>query len=149
MDCNLPENLITYEKGLRQGPILENEEVIMIRMPKRTKSTENAVGKKGWEMVARGLKMIIILALTSALIFGFAKMTLAKGKSVEPPKMTKEQLQAMLDNPEVIILDVRVDREWKDSKSKIQGAIREDPWKGIESWAEKYPKDMTLVLYCS
>jgi hypothetical protein len=121
----------------------------MTCMPKRTKSTENAMGKKGWEKVARGLKMIITLALTSALMFGFAKMPMAKGKSVEPPKMTKEQLQAMLGNPEVIILDVRVDREWKDSKSKIQGAIREDPWKGIKSWAEKYPKDKMLVLYCS
>jgi predicted sulfurtransferase len=121
----------------------------MFRMLKRTKITGNAMGKKGWKMVPLRLKMIITLALISVLMFGFAKMPLAKDKSAEAPKMTKEQLQTMLGKPDVIILDVRVDREWKESKSKIQGAIREDPWKGIESWAEKYPKDKTLVLYCS
>jgi len=126
-----------------------SEEVLMFRMPKRTKITENAMGKKGWKMISLRLKIIITLALITALIFGFAKMPLAKGKNVEVPKMTKEELQTLLGNPEVIILDVRVEREWKEGKSKIKGAIREDPWKGVESWAEKYPKDKTLVLYCS
>ena len=121
----------------------------MLRMPERKKIIENAVGKKGWKMVSVRSKMIVTLALISALMFGFAKMPLAKGKNAEAPLITKEQLQAMLGNPEVIILDVRVDGEWEESKAKIQGAIREDPRKGIESWAKKYPKDKTLVLYCS
>jgi len=42
-----------------------------------------------------------------------------------------------------------VEREWEESKAKIQGAIREDPGKEIESWAKKYPEDQTLILYCS
>ncbi len=121
----------------------------MFRMPKKTKIPENEVGKKRWKMTSLRLKMIITLPLISALMFGFAQMPLAKEKSAEPPKMTKEQLREMLGNPEVIILDVRVEHEWKEGKSKIQGAIREDPWKGIESWAKKYPQDKTLVLYCS
>ncbi len=121
----------------------------MFRMSGRIKITENAMGKKGWKMGFPRLKMIIPLALISALIFGFAKMPLAKGKNVEAPLITKEQLKAMLGDPGVIILDVRVDREWEQSKEKIQGAIREDPSKEIESWAKKYPKDKTLVLYCS
>jgi hypothetical protein len=100
-------------------------------------------------MISLRLRMIIALAFISALMFGCAKMPPAKGKNLEVPRMTKEELQTMLGNPEVIILDVRVEREWKESKSKIQGAIREDPWKGVESWAEKYPKDKTFVLYCS
>jgi predicted sulfurtransferase len=121
----------------------------MFRTPERTKITENAMGKKGWKTVSLRLKVIITLALISALMFGFGKIPLANGKDVEAPLITKEQLQAMLGNPEVIILDVRVEREWEGSESKIQGAIREDPWKGIETWAKKYPKDKTLVLYCS
>lgn len=121
----------------------------MFRMCKRIKITENAMGKKGWKMISLRLEgMVIILALISAFTFGFAKTPQAKGKNVEVPKMTKEELQTLLGNPDVIILDVRVEREWNESKSKIQGAIREDPWK-VESWAEKYPKDKTLVLYCS
>ncbi len=65
------------------------------------------------------------------------------------PKMTKEELKPLLGNPDVIIIDVRVEDEWKDAKSKIQGAVREDSEKDIDSWANKYPKDKTLVFYCS
>jgi rhodanese-related sulfurtransferase len=49
----------------------------------------------------------------------------------------------------VIIIDVRVEDEWKEAKWKIQSAIREDSEKDINTWANKYPKDKTLVFYCS
>jgi rhodanese-related sulfurtransferase len=54
-----------------------------------------------------------------------------------------------LGNPDVIIIDVRVEDEWKEAKWKIQGAVREDSEKDINTWANKYPKDKTLVFYCS
>jgi hypothetical protein len=38
--------------------------------------------------------------------------------------------------------------DWADSDLKIKGAVREDP-KVFESWANKYPKDKTIVLYCA
>ena len=64
------------------------------------------------------------------------------------PRITKEQLKAMLGNPEVIILDVRHDHDWDKSKEKIPGAAREDPEKGdIKIWAGKYPKEKTIVFY--
>jgi rhodanese-related sulfurtransferase len=62
--------------------------------------------------------------------------------------MTKDELKALLGNPELIILDVRLGGDWKDSDLKIKGAVREDP-NDTESWANKYSKDKTLVLYCS
>jgi rhodanese-related sulfurtransferase len=65
------------------------------------------------------------------------------------PKMTKEDLKPLLGNPDVIIVDVRVEDEWKEAKSKIQGAVREDSEKDINTWANKYPKDKTVVFYCS
>jgi rhodanese-related sulfurtransferase len=65
------------------------------------------------------------------------------------PRMTKEELKPLLGNPDVIIIDVRVEDEWKEAKWKIQGAVREDSEKDIDSWANKYPKDKTLVFYCS
>jgi len=65
------------------------------------------------------------------------------------PKMTKEELKPLLDNPEVIVLDVRIPAEWKRDALKIQGAVREDPEKDYKTWASKYPKDKTLVFYCS
>ena len=73
-----------------------------------------------------------------------------------PPTMTaevsripKEELKALLGSPDLIILDVRAGFDWEDSAWKIPGAIREDPKKEVQSWADKYPKEKTLVLYCA
>jgi rhodanese-related sulfurtransferase len=68
--------------------------------------------------------------------------------SADVPRMTKDELKALLGNPELIILDVRLGGDWKDSDLKIKGAVREEP-RDMESWANKYSKDKTLVLYCS
>ena len=65
------------------------------------------------------------------------------------PRMKKEDLKSLLDNPEVIVLDVRIAEEWKKSDLKIKGAVREDPEKDYRTWGSKYPKEKTLVFYCS
>ena len=65
------------------------------------------------------------------------------------PRMTKEELKPLLGNPDVAILDVRIAGEWKRGDLKIMGAVREDPEKDYRTWASKYPKDKTLVFYCS
>ncbi len=64
------------------------------------------------------------------------------------PRITKEELKAMIGNPNVIIVDVRTNAGWSESKLKIKGAIREDPTQ-VKSWIEKYPLDKTFVFYCS
>lgn len=69
-------------------------------------------------------------------------------KSPEAPRMTKEELMAMLGNPDLIIIDVRYGKDWTESDVKIKGAVREDP-EAFDSWAKKYPKDKTLVFYCA
>jgi hypothetical protein len=68
--------------------------------------------------------------------------------AAEVPRMTKEELKSKLDNPDVVIVDVRVGKDWKGSEFKIKGAVRGNPAE-FSSWAEKYPKDKTLVLYCA
>jgi uncharacterized protein YggE len=65
------------------------------------------------------------------------------------PKITKEELGSLLGNPDLVVVDVRVNSEWKKSEHKMKGAVREDPEKAIDSWADKYPKEKTLVFYCS
>ena len=62
--------------------------------------------------------------------------------------MTKEELRAKLDSPDVVIVDMRRGKDWKASEEKIKSAIRVDP-DAVESLAAKYPKDKTLVLYCA
>lgn len=63
------------------------------------------------------------------------------------PRMTAEELNLNLGNPEFIIIDVRLERDWKSSPLKIKGAVWED-FLEVNDWAEKYPIDKTIVLYC-
>lgn len=62
--------------------------------------------------------------------------------------MTKEDLKQKLDNPQIVVLDVRKRGDWKSSEFKIKGAERANP-KKFKEWASTYPKDKTLVLYCA
>ncbi len=61
-----------------------------------------------------------------------------------------ETLKSWLSDPQVMILDVRLPREWDRSDKKIKGAVREDP-NEVQTWAPNLPKDkkIVLVLYCS
>jgi hypothetical protein len=62
------------------------------------------------------------------------------------PRITKEELKGILGNSDVIVMDVRESQNWQDSEFKIKGATRERP-EYFDSWADKYPKEKTLVLY--
>ncbi len=84
----------------------------------------------------------LTLALSTAMVGVFTIPAMA----VEVPRITKEELKSMLGNPDLVILDVRGAKQWKASEKKIKGAVWEDP-ENVESWADKYPKDKTLVLY--
>lgn len=68
--------------------------------------------------------------------------------SADAPRMTKDELKALVGSPDLIILDVRAGSDWTSSDIKIKGALREDP-REIDSWAPKYPKDKIIVLYCA
>lgn len=87
-----------------------------------------------------GLPLIVSLILTAM----FAVIACA----ADTPRMTREELKAQLGNPDLIVLDVRRGGDWIDSDYKIKGAVREEPGQE-QSWAGHYPKDKTLVLYCS
>jgi rhodanese-related sulfurtransferase len=62
--------------------------------------------------------------------------------------MTKEELKTQLDSPDIVILDVRTGGDWKTSEFKIKGAVRANPQE-FDKWADVYPKNKKLVLYCA
>lgn len=70
----------------------------------------------------------------------------ADAASIEVPRITVEQTKNLLDNPEVVIIDVRTARTWWSSRTKILNAVREEPG-SVNKWAAKYPKDKTLIFY--
>lgn len=63
------------------------------------------------------------------------------------PKMDKEALKSLQGSKNLVILDVRQDRDWTSSEMKIKGAMRVDD--GNLSFAMRLPKDTTIVLYCA
>ena len=81
------------------------------------------------------------------LIFLLTGMTTLASAASSVPKITVEELKARLGSPDLVIIDVRRERDWKASTLKIRGAVWED-FLEVEIWAEKYPKDKTIVLYC-
>ncbi|KPK95012.1 MAG: hypothetical protein AMJ94_00795 [Deltaproteobacteria bacterium SM23_61] len=95
------------------------------------------------------LRTLLAFCLCLFLSGMMTSTALGMGKGVEPQRITKDQLFAMLGNPRVVILDVREGDSWEKSKFKMKGAVREDPEKDIKDWVERYPKDNTLVFYCS
>jgi hypothetical protein len=93
-----------------------------------------------------GKRVLLSVGLILCCAFAGACAGTSMGKEV--PRMAKEQLKAMMGNPDLIIVDVRTASDWNSSDMKIQKAVREDP-KTVNSWANKYPKDKTLVFYCA
>ncbi|MCG6550936.1 MAG: hypothetical protein L7F77_01315 [Candidatus Magnetominusculus sp. LBB02] len=85
--------------------------------------------------------MVILFVLCSAMIQG-------RAYSGDVPMMTAKELNSKLGSSELIVIDVRSSAEYNDSKLKIRGAVRENPF-AIGQWLDKYPKDKTIVLYCS
>lgn len=84
--------------------------------------------------------------LTIIISFSMAIGWLTPAFSAEAPRMSKEELKALLSNPDLVIIDVRYGRDWTNSDAKIKGAVREDS-DNLKSWANKYSPDQTIVFY--
>jgi len=89
-----------------------------------------------------------LLFIAILFIFLLSGVVMVFAQSGDVPRMTKEELKGLMGKSDVILIDVRSSTDWTDSDMKIKGAVREDP-NAVQSWANKYPKDKTLVFYCS
>mgnify|MGYP006271400231 CR=1 FL=1 len=92
------------------------------------------------------MKMKLLIA--TLIIFFMVDASMLFANPTDAPRITKDELKAMLGSPDLVIVDVRYGKDWTDSDIKIKGAVREDP-KVFESWANKYAKNKTIVLYCA
>ena len=86
---------------------------------------------------------------THMIFIFFAVVTFAAlARSADVPRMSKEELKALLGSADLAVVDVRYGKDWTNSDSKIKGAVREEPG-NIGSWINKYPKGKILVFYCA
>ena len=91
----------------------------------------------------KALPIFFLIYLLAGLLVGLTAVASAS----DVPKITAEELMAKLGSPDLIIIDVRIERDWKSSPLKVKGAAWED-FLDVDTWAQKYPKDKTIVLYC-
>ena len=91
----------------------------------------------------KALLIFFLIYFLAGLLAGLTAVASAS----DVPKITPEELRVRLGNPDLIIIDVRIARDWKSSALKIKGAVWED-FLDVDTWAQKYPKDKTMVLYC-
>ncbi len=88
---------------------------------------------------------VMLWGLTFMLLFAF---TVPAYGADAAPRISVKQLNAILDSPDLVILDVRTARDWNKSDSKVVGSHRVDPT-DINSWSKNYSKDQKIVLYCA
>jgi hypothetical protein len=91
---------------------------------------------------ANGLKRTLLICFISILFTAFFSAQ-AFGQVI---KITINQVLESLDNPQLLLLDVRYSGNWQASKNKIKGAVRKNP-STFDSWANDLPKNNFLVLY--
>lgn len=84
--------------------------------------------------------------LVTFIMLLFAGTTPALAGNVEI--IDKDGLKAILDSPDLVLLDVRTGKDWSSSEFKIKGAIRLKS-DAIASAPDTYGKDKTIVLYCA
>lgn len=80
--------------------------------------------------------IFVVLTISSAVFSGEVKL------------IDKDELKAMLGNPDLVILDVRAGKDWSSSEFKIKDAVRLTD-ENMEAVIQKFSKDSTLVFYCA
>ena len=89
-------------------------------------------------------------AIMVALVCLSAGISTPKDRDIsgDAPRITMEELKSMLGDPNLVIIDSLVGDQWETVAQKLPGAVHEDP-EDVDSWADKYPKDKTIVTYCA
>ena len=95
-----------------------------------------------------------MLLLVSALILTLTVVDPPMGASgperelpfPEIPRITAKETFLLMEDPDVAIIDARPTEQWRYSDQKLPHAVHEDPF-DAESWAHKYRKDQTIIIY--
>ncbi len=86
--------------------------------------------------------------MTAAVLAAWIGMFGMQAGASEAPRIAKDELKRVIDDPGVVVIDVRAYTDWILASEKIRGAVRED-YRDFDDWSAKYPRDRTVVLYCA
>jgi hypothetical protein len=101
--------------------------------------------------IKKGCKGMVKKAMVRmGMVFMMLGIWGAMAVALDIPRISKEELKSMLGKPDVVVIDVRTFIDRNKSAMQIKGSVREDPdTNKVKSWAKKYSKGKTIVLYCS
>lgn len=91
------------------------------------------------------VSFVCLLALAAPVLsFGWGRAP----SDAAVDKVSPEYVATRLGQPGVLVLDVRAPADWRESGTKIAGAVRRDPG-AVAQWAKELPPDKELILYCA
>lgn len=106
---------------------------------------ENTLNQKVNHRIS--IRFFVCLMLYSGVLIGLCGCSLIPRSSFKNIKrISKESLKSRLEDPSIVILDVRRPQDWNKSGIKIKGAVQENPYK-FDNWYSRYPKTKTIILY--
>ncbi len=83
-------------------------------------------------------RLVVLLALA------FVCLSFSAHAADDVPVLSKEELKEKLGSADLLILDVRSEKQWDESEFKLPGAV----WYSLNSDME-LPQDKTIVTYCA
>ena len=86
--------------------------------------------------------------MTAAVLAAWIGLCGTPAGASDAPRIAKDELKSVIDDPGVVVIDVRAYTDWILASEKIRGAVRED-YRDFDDWSAKYAKDKTVVLYCA
>jgi len=82
-------------------------------------------------------------------LMGTLKHVSAKPRKTEPTKLNAAEVKRRMDRGErFVFVDVRSQKDWNESGSRLPGAIRMEASE-IEQHLSEIPQGRTIVTYCS
>lgn len=87
------------------------------------------------------MKQLVVLLVA---VFFCLSMTFSASADDDIPVIQKEELKEKLGSADILILDVRSEKQWEESEFKIPGAV----WYSLNSDME-LPQDKTIITYCA
>ena len=89
---------------------------------------------------------LLSIFLFSAIVLSGCSFSKIPGNN-KVTRINKEELKPLLDDPDTILIDYRLQMHWEKSDQKIRGAVHENPFAEVASWSSRYPKDKHIILY--
>ncbi len=86
--------------------------------------------------------------LTLALVLAVILAPMGTAMATDVKIMEVDTLKGLIDDPELLVLDVRTGRDWSSSELKIKGARRAEP-REIDKWSAGLDSKKVIVLYCA